>query len=112
MGGAHTEVLLATTDEIPGYQVVEYFGIVMGVIALTRNVISQLGSGVVASTVGGEVGGQTKALELGRTQAIDRARVNAHAAGANAIVGLRFDSDDGTFYTAYGTAVTVVKYPA
>jgi uncharacterized protein YbjQ (UPF0145 family) len=63
------------------------------------------------SLVGGEVGQYTKLLEDSRRHAIDRLIENARIMGANAIVGMRFDSSEIgqalTEIAAYGTAVVI-----
>jgi len=63
--------------------------------------------------VGGELKGMTKALVDSRQQVIDRMVEAAEAKGANAVVGMRFDTsemgDTWTEICAYGTAVRVRK---
>jgi uncharacterized protein YbjQ (UPF0145 family) len=63
------------------------------------------------SLVGGEVGQYTKLLEDSRRHAMDRLIENARVMGANAIVGMRFDSSEIgqalTEIAAYGTAVVI-----
>jgi uncharacterized protein YbjQ (UPF0145 family) len=59
----------------------------------------------------GEVPQYTELLEDSRRQAIDRLVQNAAVLGANAVVGMRFDSSEIgqnlTEIVAYGTAVVV-----
>jgi uncharacterized protein YbjQ (UPF0145 family) len=59
----------------------------------------------------GEVSQYTELLEDSRRHAIDRMVENAQLLGANAIVGMRFDSSEMgnslTEIVAYGTAVVV-----
>jgi uncharacterized protein YbjQ (UPF0145 family) len=102
--------LIVTTFEIPGYRVEECFGEVMGLTVRSRNVLSVFGSGF-RSIFGGELKGQTKALYDSRRQVMDRLVAEAEIRGANAIVGMRFDTSEiGSGWTeicAYGTAMRV-----
>jgi uncharacterized protein YbjQ (UPF0145 family) len=105
-------MIVTTMNDIPGYEVDEVFGEVMGLTVRSRNVGSQIGSGL-KSIFGGELKGMTKALHDSRQQVIDRMSTEAEAKGANAIVAMRFDASDlGNSWTeicAYGTAVRVRK---
>ena len=105
-------MLIATTNEISGYEIDEVFGEVFGLTVRSRNMFSQFGAGL-KSMVGGELKGMTKALHDSRQQVIDRMSDEAQAKGANAIVAMRFDASDlGNAWTeicAYGTAVRIHK---
>jgi uncharacterized protein YbjQ (UPF0145 family) len=105
-------MLIATTNEVPGYTIEEVFGEVFGLTVRSRNIGSQLGAGL-KSILGGELKGMTKALVDSRQQVIDRMVEEAEAKGANAIVAMRFDTSDmggnWTEICAYGTAVRVRK---
>src|SRR6266536_784109 len=103
-------MLIATTNELPGYEIEEVFGEVFGLTVRSRNIGSQLGAGL-KSIFGGELKGMTKALVDSREQVIGRMVEEAEAKGANAIVAMRFDTSEmGQNWTeicAYGTAVRV-----
>ena len=103
-------MLIATTNEISGYEIDEVFGEVFGLTVRSRNMFSQFGAGL-KSMVGGELKGMTKALHDSRQQVIDRMCDEAETKGANAIVAMRFDASDlGNAWTeicAYGTAVRI-----
>ena len=105
-------MLIATTNELPGYVVEEVFGEVFGLTVRSRNIGSQLGAGL-KSILGGELKGMTKALADSRQQVIDRMVEEAERKGGNAIVAMRFDTSEmGSNWTeicAYGTAVRVRK---
>ena len=105
-------MLIATTNELPGYQIEEVYGEVFGLTVRSRNMFSQFGAGL-KSMVGGELKGMTKALHDSRQQVIDWMSDEAEAKGANAIVAMRFDASDlGNAWTeicAYGTAVRINK---
>ena len=105
-------MLIATTNDLPGYEVVEVLGEVFGLTVRSRNIGSQIGAGL-KSILGGELKGMTKALADSRQQVIDRMVAEAEAKGGNAIVAMRFDTSEmGSNWTeicAYGTAVRVRK---
>jgi uncharacterized protein YbjQ (UPF0145 family)/ribosomal protein L37AE/L43A len=103
-------VLLSTTFAVPRHETIEYHGEVFGFTVRTRNVLSNFGASTKAM-VGGELRGLTRLVRETRLEAIERMRDEARRLGANAIVGLRFDTsefgDYATELVAYGTAVTV-----
>ena len=105
-------MLIATTNELPGYEIEEVFGEVFGLTVRSRNIGSQLGAGL-KSILGGELKGMTKALVDSRQQVTDRMVEEAEAKGANAIVAMRFDTsemgDTWTEICAYGTAIRARK---
>src|SRR5919204_1571017 len=101
-------MLISTTNELPGYEVTEVLGEVMGLTVRSRNVGAQLGAGL-KSIIGGELKGMTKALVDSRNQVMERMIEEARAKGADAIVAMRFDTSEiggnWTEICAYGTAV-------
>jgi uncharacterized protein YbjQ (UPF0145 family) len=105
-------MIVTTMNDIPGYQVDEVFGEVMGLTVRSRNIGSQIGAGF-KSMIGGELKGMTKALVDSRQQVMERMSAEAEAKGANAIIAMRFDTSDmggqWTEICAYGTAVRVHK---
>jgi uncharacterized protein YbjQ (UPF0145 family) len=105
-------MLITTTNDLPGYEVDEVLGEVVGLTVRSRNVGSQLGAGL-KSLVGGELKGMTKALVDSREQVIERLTEEAQKRGGNAILAMRFDTSEmgGTWteICAYGTAVRVRK---
>jgi uncharacterized protein YbjQ (UPF0145 family) len=103
-------MLVSTMNELPGYRVDEVIGEITGLTVRSRNVGAQLGAGL-KSIVGGELKGLTKQLQQSRDEAKQRMIEAAEAVGANAVLAMRFDSDEvGQGYqelVAYGTAVKV-----
>lgn len=106
------EIMVVTTNDLPGYEVVEVYGEVFGLIVRSRNVFSNFGASL-RTIVGGEVKGYTRMLSDSRNQAMERLRQAAAEKGANAVLMMRFDSGDiyqvMNEVAAYGTAVKVVK---
>src|SRR5262249_50543560 len=93
LGGAKTagrKMIDKTIDDIPGYEVDEVFGEVMGLTVRSRNIGSQMGAGL-KSIFGGELKGMTKALVDSREQVRQRMIEEAETHGANAIIAMRFD---------------------
>ena len=106
------EIIVVTTNDVPGYEVVEVYGEVFGLIVRSRNIFSNIGASL-RSVVGGESGGLTKLLVDSRSQSMERMRQEAAEKGANAILAMRFDTGDiyniMNEVAAYGTAVRIVK---
>jgi len=105
-------VIVTTMNDIPGYEVDEVYGEVMGLTVRSRNLGSQLGAGF-KSMLGGELKGMTKALVDSRQEVMQRMIGEAETKGANAIIAMRFDTSEmggnWTEICAYGTAVRVSK---
>ena len=105
-------MLIATTPDLPGYEVQEVLGEVFGLTVRSRNLGSQFGAGL-KSMLGGELKGMTKALVDSRDEVTRRMVEEAEAKGATAIVAMRFDTSEmGSNWTeicAYGTAVRARK---
>jgi uncharacterized protein YbjQ (UPF0145 family) len=105
-------MIVTTMNDIPGYEVDEVYGEVMGLTVRSRNIGSQLGA-QLKSIIGGELKGMTTALIDSRRQVMERMVAEAEEKGANAIIAMRFDTSEmGPQWTeicAYGTAVRVHK---
>jgi uncharacterized protein YbjQ (UPF0145 family) len=103
-------MIIATTNDLPGYVIERLIGEVFGLTVRSRNIGSQLGASL-KSLVGGELRGMTTMLSDGRQQAIQRLIEEATQLGGNAILAMRFDTSElGSTWTeicAYGTAVVV-----
>ncbi|GAA2052900.1 YbjQ family protein [Streptomyces carpaticus] len=107
---AEAEVLVVTTDDVPGRRVARVVGEVFGLTVRSRNLGSQIGSGI-KSMFGGELRGLSKTLAETRAQAVERLIEQARARGANAVLAMRYEvstADFGTEVCAYGTAVVLV----
>jgi uncharacterized protein YbjQ (UPF0145 family) len=104
------EIMVVTTNDLPGYEVVKVYGEVFGLIVRSRNLFSNIGASL-RTIFGGEVKGYTKLLSSTREQAMQRLREEAAAKGANAVLMMRFDSgniaNQMNEVVAYGTAVSV-----
>ncbi|MBU1700565.1 MAG: YbjQ family protein [Candidatus Eisenbacteria bacterium] len=101
-------MILATTEMIPGHEIVEVLGLARGNTIRARHI----GHDIIArfkGIVGGEIGDYTKLMAESREQAIDRMIVHAESMGANAIVSIRLGTSmimqSAAEIVAYGTAV-------
>ncbi len=110
MSDSDDNVIIVTTNDIPGYEVVQVLGEVFGLIVRARNVFSNFGASL-RTLFGGEVGGYTTLLTDSRKQAIDRLKAAARERGGNAVLAMRFDcneiADLMSEIAAYGTAAIV-----
>lgn len=103
---------LSTTFELPGHRVVESRGACFGLVVRSIGLVKGV-SAMFSSLRRGEVTQYTELLEDSRRHAIDRLVDNARLLGANAVIGMRFDSSEIgeglTEIVAYGTAVLVER---
>jgi uncharacterized protein YbjQ (UPF0145 family) len=109
--GAQQHVIpISTSFDIPGRSVRQSFGTCFGLVVRSMGFGRQVGATFKALRAG-EVSQYTELLEDSRRHAIDRLVENAQLLGANAIIGMRFDSSEIgqnlTEIVAYGTAVMV-----
>lgn len=107
-GAAIHALPITTALELPGRRIVEVRGACFGLVVRSMGFAKGL-SAAFSTLRQGEVSQYTELLEDSRRHAIDRMVDNARLLGADAIVGMRFDSSEiGTNLTeivAYGTAV-------
>ena len=103
-------MIVATTNDLPGYRVVRHMGLVRGLMVRSRNVISVFGA-MMQVLIGGNITVFTKLAETARQEAHDLLVRHAEQLGANAILAMRYNANeitDGvTEVLAYGTAVIV-----
>ncbi|HTT44582.1 MAG TPA: heavy metal-binding domain-containing protein [Thermoplasmata archaeon] len=106
---------IVTTPFVPGFRIAKVIGLTYGLIVRSRG----LGRNIVAgfrAIGGGEITEYTQLLEQARHEALVRLQEHAKSLGANAVVGVAFDTSEmGEVMTeilAYGTAVVVVADPS
>ncbi|UFU08034.1 YbjQ family protein [Ruania halotolerans] len=104
-------MIVVTTNEIPGYRIDAVMGEVMGLTVRAANA----GQNFVASfrsIGGGEVTEYTQLVYESRQEVMNRMVTEAQRRGANAVIGMRFDTGDiaqaFSEVCAYGTAVYAV----
>lgn len=101
-------MLITTTSGIAGRAVTESLGLVRGSTVRAKHI----GTDIVASLknlVGGEVRGYSSLMAGAREQALDRMAAEAEKLGADAVIGMRFETAQimggAAEIVAYGTAV-------
>ena len=103
-------MLVATTNDLPGYRIVAHIGMVRGVTVRSRSIVGNIG-GAIQSVFGGNLSIYTDLAEHARQEAYDLLVQHATQLGANAVIAMRYDANeimDGiTEVLAYGTAVRV-----
>ncbi len=103
-------MMISTTNDVTGFKVVRHLGVVRGITVRSRSVVGNFVGGL-QSIFGGKIGAYVELAETARQEAFDHMCAHATKAGANAIVGMRYDANeimDGiTEVLAYGTAVWV-----
>ena len=103
-------MILATTSEISGMRVVRTLGMVRGNTIRARAIGRDI-MAMMRAIAGGEISEYTKMLAESREQSIDRMIEDAESLGANAVVGVRFQTSmvmsGAAEILCYGTAVIV-----
>jgi uncharacterized protein YbjQ (UPF0145 family) len=102
--------MATTAFELPNFRVTQTLGVVRGIVVRSRNVFATLGA-TLQQVVGGNITIWTKMCEETRSDAFDIMIQHASEIGANAIVGVRYDTTEisagVTEVLCYGTAVIV-----
>lgn len=108
-------MIVTTTMDVEGFRIVEYRGIVRGIIVRSPTIMQGLIGGL-KNIIGGKIGAYTEMCEQARQTAYDSMVQHAKQMGANAIVGVRYDAAQAgaervsaTEVLCYGTAVTIAK---
>ncbi len=111
-GGLQQSFIVVSSNHVPGYDVVETKGFCYGLTVRSRGVGGQVGAGI-RSMFGGEIKEYVKMMEESRDEAVYRMIDHAQQMGANAIISVRYDSNEVSNVMqeilAYGTAVVVQK---
>ncbi|MHB1222351.1 MAG: YbjQ family protein [Gammaproteobacteria bacterium] len=107
--------MVTTTMDVEGFRIVEYHGIVRGIIVRSPTIMQGLLGGL-KNMIGGKIGAYTEMCEQARQTAYDSMVQHAKQLGANAIVGVRYDAAQAgaekisaTEVLCYGTAVMIAK---
>jgi uncharacterized protein YbjQ (UPF0145 family) len=102
--------LTSTTFTLEGYRVVRQLGVVRGLVVRSRSMFGTLGAGL-QTIAGGDITLFTELCEKTRADAFRRMMEHAAQAGANAVVGIRYDTsammEGVNEVLCYGTAVIV-----
>jgi uncharacterized protein YbjQ (UPF0145 family) len=103
-------MLLSNLELVPGRRVLKHLGLVQGSTVRAKHVGKDLFAGL-KNIVGGELKAYTELLQESREEATQRMVKQAQAAGANAILNIRYATSSITAGAAeifaYGTAVVL-----
>ena len=103
-------MMISNTEEIPGRQISQFFGVVSGSTVRAKHVGRDLMASL-KNIFGGELKGYTELLQESREEALERMTQQAESLGANAVVNVRFSTSSvaqgAAEIFAYGTAVVV-----
>lgn len=104
------EKLISTTFDIPGFQVKQSFGVARGIVVRSRSIVGNIFAGL-QTLFGGNITLYTSLCERAREDACQIMMSHAQEMGANAVIGVRYDTTDimagVTEVLCYGTAVIV-----
>jgi uncharacterized protein YbjQ (UPF0145 family) len=103
-------MLLSNLEIVPGRRIVKHLGLVQGSTVRAKHVGRDIMAGL-KNIVGGELKAYTELLQESREEATARMVKQAEAAGANAVLNIRFATSSITQGAAelfaYGTAVVL-----
>lgn len=112
LSGLQQSFIVVSSNNVPGYEIVETKGFCYGLTVRSRGVGGQVGAGI-RSMFGGEIKEYVKMMEESRDEAVYRMIDHAQQMGANAVISARYDSNEVSNVMqeilAYGTAVIVRK---
>lgn len=104
------KMIIVTTNEIPGREITETIGLVQGSTVKAKHVGRDIGASL-KTLVGGEIRGYSDLMREARDEALQRMIQEAEKAGANAVIGMRYQTSQimqtASEVIAYGTAVKV-----
>ncbi|RPI60158.1 MAG: YbjQ family protein [Ignavibacteriales bacterium] len=104
--------MTTTTFTIEGFKIVKQLGVVRGITVRSRSIFGTIGAGI-QTLFGGNISLLTELCEKSRTEAFDMMVEHADQIGANALVGVRYDTTElmsgVTEVLCYGTAVLLEK---
>jgi len=105
-------MIVTTGNDIVGYEITEYLGIVRGIVVRATGI----GRGIVGglrSIVGGNIPEYASVCEEARQHSYQIMLAHAREMGANGIIAFRYDATEfmqgSTEVLAYGTAVRINK---
>jgi uncharacterized protein YbjQ (UPF0145 family) len=107
-------MIVVTTFDIEGYRVSDYKGVVRGIIVRSPTIVQGFFASL-KNIIGGHIGAYTTMCEMTRRQAYELMVEHAAELGANAILGMRYDTAEvssrfsASEVLCYGTAVVLVK---
>ena len=108
-------MIITTGNNVEGYEIVEYLGVVRGIIVRATGVARGFIGGL-KSIGGGNIPEYVAVCEEARQHAFDIMLRHAQGLGADAVIAFRYDATEfmqgSTEVLAYGTAVKIQKVSA
>jgi uncharacterized protein YbjQ (UPF0145 family) len=104
----------ATAFDLPGFRIVKGLGVVRGITVRTRSLPLTIIGGL-RTLFGGRAGIFSDLCESAREESFQRMLSHARAMGANAVVGVRYDTGPmvgAAEVLCYGTAVVIEPIPS
>lgn len=107
-------MILTTTNNVDGYKIVEYKGVIFGEVITGINFVKDITAGF-RDFFGGRSKSYEDELMMARDEAIHEIRQRAEDVGANAVVGIKMDyemlgaSNSMMMVTCSGTAVRIER---
>lgn len=103
-------MIISNIELIPGKRIIKHLGLVQGSSVRAKHAGRDIMAGL-KNIFGGELKGYTELLQESREEAMDRMIQQAEAAGANAVLNVRFSTSSvavgAAELFAYGTAVVL-----
>ncbi len=103
-----SKVLVTTGNTIEGREIVDYLGVVRGIVVRAQTITQGI-RGAFSSVFGGNIRAFEEVCEEARNQAYARMVEHAQERSADAIIAMRYDATEFapgvTEVLAYGTAV-------
>lgn len=115
-GGQPVDLSMTTTAlALDGYRVAKNLGVVRGITVRSRSIFGTIGA-TLETLIGGNITLFTELCEKTRAEAFAMMVTHAEEAGANAVIGIRYDATEVmggvNEVLCYGTAVVVEQITA
>lgn len=105
-------MIITTGNDVAGHVIVNYLGLVRGIVVRSTGIAKGLMGGL-RSIGGGNIPEYVEVCEEARQQAYDLMIEHAKKSGADAIIAVRYDATEfmqgSTEVLAYGTAVKIQR---
>ena len=106
------QVLVTTAPDVAGHTIIEYLGVVRGIVVRSPSIGQGL-LGSLKSLGGGNIQEFVDVCEAARHDAYSQMVHHAEALGAHAVIAMRYDATEfmqgATEVLAYGTAVRLER---
>jgi uncharacterized protein YbjQ (UPF0145 family) len=106
------KIIVTTGNDVPGYRITEFLGVVRGVIVRSPG-ITQGFLGGLKQFIGGNIEAYAQVCDQARQDAFQRMVEHAADLDADAVIAMRYDATEfaqaTTEVLAYGTAVKLAR---